>query len=78
MSSDMQYTQRKSHRSVTETRRYVIARPNGSTSGKASAGGVGDPHMVGTILSIGGSCLAPTLDHRQVASIHEHPTGQYR
>jgi hypothetical protein len=31
MCSDMQYTQRKSHRSVTETRRYVMARPNGST-----------------------------------------------
>src|SRR5271169_5310001 len=31
MSSDMQYTHRKSHRSVTETRMYVIARPNPST-----------------------------------------------
>ncbi len=33
MFSAMQYTQRKSHRSVTDTRRYVIARINGSIKG---------------------------------------------
>jgi hypothetical protein len=38
MFSDMQYTQRKSHRSVTETRRYEIPRPNGSTKGAVPPG----------------------------------------
>src|SRR3981081_32716 len=35
--SGMQYTQRRLHRSVTETRRYVIGRRKASTSGCATA-----------------------------------------
>ena len=38
--SAMQYTQRKSQRSVTETRRYSIGRPNGSIRGGILAVGM--------------------------------------
>jgi hypothetical protein len=40
MFSAMQYTQRKSHRSVTDIRRYEMCRPKRSTSGLAMADGM--------------------------------------